>query len=88
MSDQHAHQGHTMAGHSSGHTPGGVAELMATDPVCGMKVDPQTSKHRAEHGGALFHFCSASCRTKFITDPERYLTLKIATPAADGAIAA
>ena len=89
MSAQHPHQGHTMAGHSSGHTHGDAAELMATDPVCGMKVDPQASKHRVEHGGALFHFCSASCRTKFITDPQRYLALKIATPpapAADGTI--
>ena len=91
MSDQHAHQGHTMAGHGSGHTHGDAAELMATDPVCGMKVDPQTSKHHAEHGGALFHFCSVSCRTKFIAEPERYLAPKIATPpapapAAGGAI--
>ncbi len=91
MSDQHAHQGHAMAGHGSGHTHGDAAELMATDPVCGMKVDPQTSKHHAEHGGALFHFCSVSCRTKFIAEPERYLAPKIATPpapapAAGGAI--
>jgi Cu+-exporting ATPase len=46
------------------------------DPVCGMKVDPATSKHRAEHGGTTFHFCSAGCRTKFVTDPGRYLAPK------------
>ena len=88
MSDQHAHQGHTMAGDSSGHTPGDAAEVMATDPVCGMKVDPQTSKHRAEHGGALFHFCSASCRSKFVADPARFLTPGALTspPLAEGTI--
>ncbi|SDE28440.1 heavy metal translocating P-type ATPase [Belnapia rosea] len=46
---------------------------LVTDPVCGMKVDPVTSKHRLEHGGATFHFCSAGCRTKFAANPEKYL---------------
>nr|WP_198380393.1 heavy metal translocating P-type ATPase [Roseomonas sp. KE2513] len=44
-----------------------------TDPVCGMRVDPATSKHRLEHGGTTFHFCSAGCRSKFEADPEKYL---------------
>jgi Cu+-exporting ATPase len=44
-----------------------------TDPVCGMKVDPATSKHRHSHDGTLFHFCAARCREKFIADPVRYL---------------
>jgi P-type Cu+ transporter len=46
---------------------------MAIDPVCGMKVDPHTAKHRAEYGGRPYYFCSAGCREKFLTDPERYL---------------
>ena len=45
----------------------------AKDPVCGMDVDPHTAKHRAEHGGRTYYFCSAGCRTKFIADPQRYL---------------
>ena len=45
----------------------------ATDPVCGMKVDPAATPHHAEHQGQAFHFCSAGCRTKFVTDPARYL---------------
>ena len=48
-------------------------DARATDPVCGMTVDPATSKHRAEHEGRTFHFCSAGCRTKFVADPARYL---------------
>ncbi|MBV8919583.1 heavy metal translocating P-type ATPase [Bradyrhizobium sp.] len=43
------------------------------DPVCGMNVDPATSKHRFEHRGETFHFCSAGCRTKFAADPAKYL---------------
>ena len=44
-----------------------------TDPVCGMTVDPATSRHRLEHGGVTFHFCGAGCQGKFATDPRRYL---------------
>ncbi|MDE3177893.1 MAG: heavy metal translocating P-type ATPase [Pseudomonadota bacterium] len=50
------------------------------DPVCGMKVDPATAKHKAEHAGRDYYFCSAGCRTKFIADPARYLAPKPATP--------
>ncbi|MCO6415830.1 heavy metal translocating P-type ATPase, partial [Siccirubricoccus sp. KC 17139] len=38
-----------------------------------MKVNPATSKHRLEHGGTTYHFCSAGCRTKFEADPDKYL---------------
>src|SRR5437763_1492621 len=43
------------------------------DPVCGMSVDPATSKHRFDYRGETFHFCSAGCRTKFAADPQGYL---------------
>jgi Cu+-exporting ATPase len=45
-----------------------------TDPVCGMAVDPTTSRHRCDHHGAAFHFCSAGCRNRFMADPGRYLS--------------
>jgi P-type Cu+ transporter len=48
----------------------------ATDPVCGMKVDPATSRHRFDHAGTTFHFCGAGCRTKFAADPDKYLKPK------------
>ncbi|MDE2377497.1 heavy metal translocating P-type ATPase [Bradyrhizobium sp.] len=57
----HAHHGHADAG----------AEVR--DPVCGMTVDPATSKHRFDHQGMTYHFCSAGCRTKFVADPAKYL---------------
>jgi Cu+-exporting ATPase len=57
--------------------PVGAQEV---DPVCGMKVDPATSKHRFDHGGRMFHFCSAGCRSKFVAAPDSYLKPKLATP--------
>src|SRR3546814_1570768 len=45
----------------------------ARDPVCGMSVDPAKTPHHADHAGMTYHFCSAGCRTKFVSDPERYL---------------
>ncbi|GAA0592386.1 heavy metal translocating P-type ATPase [Craurococcus roseus] len=87
------HAGQQAQGHgSSGHGHGAAADAaLATDPVCGMAVDPAASKHRAEHGGQTFHFCSAGCRTKFAADPGRYLggpdgARRRAEPVAPGAI--
>jgi Cu+-exporting ATPase len=38
-----------------------------------MDVDPATSKHRADHDGQTFHFCSTRCHDKFVAAPESYL---------------
>lgn len=51
----------------------GAAATTVLDPVCGMTVDPATSKHHHTHHGETFHFCSAGCRTKFAADPAKYL---------------
>jgi Cu+-exporting ATPase len=45
-----------------------------------MSVDPATSKHRFDHHGQTFHFCSAGCRTKFAADPAGYLGEKAPPP--------
>jgi YHS domain-containing protein len=45
---------------------------MATDPVCGMSVDPATASERTELGGRTYYFCSSGCRSAFEKDPERY----------------
>ncbi len=45
----------------------------ATDPVCGMTVDPVITQHHFDHKGTIFHFCSAGCRGKFAVDPGKYL---------------
>lgn len=49
------------------------AVLFATDPVCGMTVDPLTSQHRAEHGGTTYWFCCDGCRVEFEKEPARYM---------------
>ena len=54
------------------HSDHATAEKVV-DPVCGMTVDPATSKHRHEHHGETFHFCSNGCRTKFAAAPAKYL---------------
>jgi len=43
------------------------------DPVCGMDIDPTTAAGHSEHGGTTYHFCSASCKQRFDTDPARYV---------------
>lgn len=66
------HGDHAGHGHHHAHDHGDEATTVH-DPVCGMTVDPATSKHRFEHHGETFHFCSAGCRTKFAADPAKYL---------------
>ena len=82
----HKHAPGCCGGGSKASEPG--AATTVTDPVCGMKVDPATSKHRFDHAGTTHHFCSAGCRTKFAADPDAYLRPKITAPApaAPGAI--
>jgi Cu+-exporting ATPase len=80
----HGGHGHHHAAHAAhgaaGHGPRPSAQS-AKDPVCGMEVDPHTAKHRAEHVGRTFYFCSEGCRTKFVASPERYLSPGEAAPA-------
>ena len=45
----------------------------ATDPVCGMTVDPARAEHSHAYGGQTYYFCCAGCRVKFEADPDRYL---------------
>ncbi len=58
------------------------AGTMATDPVCGMMVDPSSARHRIEHGGRTYYFCAAHCRDKFAADPSAYLEGRVASPTA------
>jgi Cu+-exporting ATPase len=59
--------------HPGRHATEDAVAATAIDPVCGMKVTPATSKHRFEHAGQIFHFCSARCCEKFSADPAAYL---------------
>ena len=44
---------------------------MATDPVCGMKVDSE-SQHHVEHAGERYYFCSQRCQHEFEANPAKY----------------
>lgn len=55
---------------------------MATDPVCGMTVDPVASKHQSMHDGQAFHFCCGGCKAKFEAAPSAYLKDRVAPPPA------
>jgi P-type Cu+ transporter len=51
----------------------GSISAMASDPVCGMRIDPAHCTLSAEHAGETYLFCSVSCRSKFLADPVAYL---------------
>jgi xanthine dehydrogenase accessory factor len=48
------------------------APATALDPVCGMSVTIASARHRAEVEGVAYYFCCASCRAKFLKDPQAY----------------
>ncbi|QKD00212.1 heavy metal translocating P-type ATPase [Mesorhizobium loti] len=71
----HDHHGDHHSAHGGCCTPKGVVvDAVLRDPVCGMTVDPAAGKPTSEHGGRLYHFCSEGCRTKFVAEPEKFLT--------------
>lgn len=43
-----------------------------TDPVCGMRVDPETAV-TVEHGGETYYFCEPVCADTFRDDPDRWI---------------
>ena len=45
---------------------------MATDPVCGMSVDPAKPGATLEHGGKKYYFCCKHCAAKFQAEPAKY----------------
>ncbi len=78
----HGHAGHDHAGHSHGHADHAPADAdgRVTDPVCGMQVDPLTTKHHLDYKGQDYFFCSGRCRTRFEAEPEKFLAPKSSVP--------
>jgi uncharacterized membrane protein YraQ (UPF0718 family)/YHS domain-containing protein len=54
------------------HRPEAGATLVK-DPVCGMSVDPATTKEKSDYGGETYYFCSAGCKESFDSDPAKYM---------------
>jgi len=45
---------------------------MATDPVCGMEVQPEKAAGQSEHKGQTYYFCCLPCKQRFDQDPQPY----------------
>ena len=59
--------------HHSGRGTADEPGNTALDPVCGMRVDPHTAKHRTTYEGRPYYFCSSGCLARFEADPSRYV---------------
>ena len=60
-----------------------AAAVEATDPVCGMKVDPESAAGSVQHNGTKYYFCSKHCLEQFKADPDKYLNRAAAPAPAD-----
>lgn len=63
--------GHQGCGHGS--MAGRNATASATDPVCGMSVDPANAPATREYNGKTYYFCNPGCADRFSQNPEAYL---------------
>ena len=74
LNDQDAHAGHGHTHHAEqGCHPDDAGGRTATDPVCGMRIDPQKAAGSHEYRGVRYYFCSPHCLTRFKADPEQYV---------------
>jgi P-type Cu+ transporter len=73
---------HKCGSHSSGLHPADDAgntvqdysiSPLTRDPVCGMIVDPESTRWRHAYDGRAHYFCSEACLKKFSADPAKYL---------------
>ncbi len=55
------------------HQPPNNPDAPLLDPVCGMKVTPQ-SPHHSQFEGVDYYFCNPRCKIKFDAEPEKYLS--------------
>ncbi|WP_420969023.1 heavy metal translocating P-type ATPase [Bradyrhizobium sp. B120] len=72
----HHHHGaaaHSCCGGKHDHDATPAEATFAIDPVCGMKVNPATAKHRFSYQGEEYLFCSGRCRERFEAEPDKYL---------------
>jgi len=72
----HHHHGaaaHSCCGGKHDHEATPAEATFAIDPVCGMKVNRATAKHRFSYQGEEYQFCSGRCRERFEAEPEKYL---------------
>ncbi len=44
----------------------------AKDPICGMKVNLETTKYKSIYKGKTYGFCSEGCKNTFDSNPSQY----------------
>ena len=49
-----------------------MTSTTATDPVCGMPIDPASSV-AVDHDGRTYYFCESACADTFRDDPDRWI---------------
>ncbi|MCX8183257.1 MAG: copper-translocating P-type ATPase [Crenarchaeota archaeon] len=49
-----------------------VKRRTVTDPVCGMKIEPETAYSKLEYEGQTIYFCSKHCEEEFRKNPRKY----------------
>lgn len=69
------HKNHSCSAHGphSNHLNGASAGKEKIDPVCGMKVEPESAKGKSEYKGMNYYFCSVKCKTRFDESPATFL---------------
>ena len=74
---EHEHPHHDEGTHAAhGLSTSFEPTTSATDPVCGMSVDPVTARSKGLHSSYRdrdYFFCGKGCKLEFNEDPERYL---------------
>src|SRR5487761_1555864 len=71
---EHVDGGNSGQSHMTFAMPGGDMERQpATDPVCGMSVNPANAEYRSVHDGQTYYFCSRGCKESFVKDPGKFL---------------
>jgi Cu+-exporting ATPase len=56
--------------------------VQVIDPICGMAVDPASTKLKSEYKGESYYFCCSGCLSKFEADPQRYVAQAGSEPVA------
>ena len=54
-----------------------VATATINDPVCGMRLAPETAAAQQKYDGHTYYFCSSQCAATFVADPTRYAAASI-----------
>lgn len=58
---------------------------MPIDPVCHMTVEEESAAASTEYQGKSYYFCAVSCRDRFVSAPEKYVSSAQGQPSSQSA---